>query len=96
MSKVVLILGAGPNLGKNIANRFRDGGYKVAMAARGAASGRSEDGIFHIKADLSEPSNAPSVFRNVEHELGTPNIVVYNGRSHERSMLMCNSNLTMT
>ena len=78
--KVVLILGAGPRLGRNIASKFADGGYKVALAARSLDSGVSSDGFLNIQADLSDPQALLEVFKTTTNTLGAPNIVIYNGK----------------
>ncbi len=76
---VLLVIGAGPNVGAAIAKKFASKGYKVALAARSFSEGIQPDGYFHVKADLSNPENVPRIFREVRKTHGTPNIVVYNG-----------------
>jgi NAD(P)-dependent dehydrogenase (short-subunit alcohol dehydrogenase family) len=78
-TSVILILGAGPNLGMGIASKFASNSYKVALAARSLPNGISAEGYLNIKVDLSEPESIPAVFKAVEASMGTPNIVVYNG-----------------
>lgn len=78
---VILVIGAGPRIGKSIANKFASNGYKVALASRSAEDGFSDEGYFNIKADLSEPSNVPVIYETVERALGLPNVVVFNGKS---------------
>ncbi|KAI1741386.1 putative short chain type dehydrogenase [Xylaria scruposa] len=77
--KIVLIIGAGPNLGSGIASKFRDGGYKVALAARSLTPGLSSEGTLGIKIDLADPTSVPQMFETVKQTWGIPNIVVYNG-----------------
>lgn len=76
---VILIIGAGPNIGAAVAKKFAENGYKVALAARSLSDGVQADGYLHIKADLSDPENVPRIFREVEKNLGIPNMVIYNG-----------------
>ncbi|KAI0185465.1 hypothetical protein EV127DRAFT_441538 [Xylaria flabelliformis] len=77
--KIILIVGAGPRLGAGIASRFRDGGYKVALAARSLTTGLSAEGTLEIKIDLSDPTSVPQMFETVKQFWGIPNVVVYNG-----------------
>lgn len=78
---VILIIGAGPNIGAAIAKKFSENGYKVALAARSLSAGLQSDGTLHVKADLSTPKNVSQIFHSVRENLGIPNIVVYNGTS---------------
>lgn len=79
-SKVLLILGYGPNIGKHTASKFASQGYKVAIAARSIETGLSKDsGYYGVKTDFSQDEKIASVFETVEKELGTPNVVLYNG-----------------
>jgi NAD(P)-dependent dehydrogenase (short-subunit alcohol dehydrogenase family) len=78
---VVLVIGAGPNIGAAIAKKFSENGYKVALAARSLTAGLQSTRTLHIKADLSSPKSVPQIFHSVRENLGIPNIVVYNGPS---------------
>ena len=78
-TSVILILGAGPRLGKTIASKFASGGYEVALAARSLSDGISAEGYLNVKVDLAAPESIPAVFKAVEKSMGIPNIVVYNG-----------------
>lgn len=77
-NKVLLILGAGANVGASLAKRFASHGYKVAVTNRGNTE--LDESYLTIKADLSQPESVRGVFATVEKEYGTsPNVVVYNG-----------------
>ena len=78
-NKVLLILGAGANVGASLAKIFASHGYKVAVTNRGNT--KLDESCLTIKADLSQPESVRSVFATVEKEYGTsPNVVVYNGK----------------
>jgi NAD(P)-dependent dehydrogenase (short-subunit alcohol dehydrogenase family) len=78
-SKVLLILGYGPNIGKSTASKFASQGYKIAVASRSVEVGPSkETGYYGIKADFSKPESLASLFGTVEKEVGVPNVVLYN------------------
>lgn len=78
-TRVILVIGAGPNIGAAIAKKFADNGYKVALAARSLSPGIQSNGYLHVKADLSNPESVPQIFGTVKETHGAPNIVVYNG-----------------
>lgn len=78
-SPVILILGAGPNIGQHVAQAFAAKGYKVALASRTAKEESTEDGI-NISSDLSDPESVVNLFSKVKESLGLPSVVVYNGQ----------------
>ncbi len=78
-SPVVLILGAGPNIGQHVAQAFAAKGYKVALTSRSAKKQSSEDQV-NISCDLSDPKSVVNVFDKVKELLGLPSVVVYNGQ----------------
>jgi len=79
-SKVVLILGAGANVGKHVARTFASQGYKVASTSRTAKDTENSSDAIHIAADLSDPASVAGVFAKVKASLGIPTVVVYNGK----------------
>jgi NAD(P)-dependent dehydrogenase (short-subunit alcohol dehydrogenase family) len=76
---VLLLLGAGPRIGKSLASAFAAKGYKIALVARSIREDDSTPYQLKIKVDLSDPSSIPSIFSKVIEVLGLPTIVVYNG-----------------
>jgi NAD(P)-dependent dehydrogenase (short-subunit alcohol dehydrogenase family) len=79
MSPVVLILGAGANVGTNVARAFTAKGYKVALAARKLQDETNEEGQLTIRSDFADPSSVIDAFAKVREVLGEPSVVVYNG-----------------
>ena len=79
LSRVVLILGAGANVGGATAQLFAKHGYKVATVSRTAKKDGSSDAPLSIAADFTNPRSIPAVFAQVKGELGMPNVVIYNG-----------------
>ncbi|KAI0508333.1 hypothetical protein F5B22DRAFT_426529 [Xylaria bambusicola] len=76
---VALILGSGPRVGAVVAQKFASSGYKVAVASRKAAGGKTAEGFLSIKADLSQPETIPALFDAVKAEFKSPpTVVVYN------------------
>lgn len=76
---VALIIGAGPNIGHHVALALSKG-YKVALASR--STKKDEEGLnrFHFQVDLVNPSSLPALFSDVKKVLGTPSVVIYNGK----------------
>lgn len=79
MSKsIVLILGAGGNIGASLTSKFAAGGYSIALASRSRNDGTTPEGHLSIKIDLSDPLSLPSAFEKTIRTFGVPNIVIYN------------------
>jgi len=91
--KILLVLGAGPNIGQNLATHFSAAGYAVALVSRngsaahdsttttntGNPASTSTAPPLHLRADLSDPSCVPAIFATVRATLGgPPTVVVYN------------------
>jgi hypothetical protein len=76
---VVLILGAGSNIGKAVARIFSSKGYKVALAARSLQEAESTDNQLHISSDLAKTEDVVTAFSMARKVLGIPSVVIYNG-----------------
>lgn len=79
-TKILLVLGAGKNIGHGVTEKFRSAGYRVALVSRSAKDGETTpEGDLTLRADLSDPSSVPHVFAAVRKTLGgPPNVVLYN------------------
>ncbi|KAI5459032.1 hypothetical protein BGZ63DRAFT_361000 [Mariannaea sp. PMI_226] len=79
-SKILLVLGAGKNIGQGVADKFRSAGYRVALVSRSANHGeKTPEGDLTLRADLSDVSSVPPVFAEVKKAFGgPPSVVVYN------------------
>lgn len=77
---ILLILGAGGNVGLQTASFFATKGFHVAIVARSLIA-KDYPSYLTINADLSDPNAIETVFEKVRKELGDPNVVVYNGKS---------------
>ncbi|KAK6376217.1 hypothetical protein LTS17_007468 [Exophiala oligosperma] len=75
---VLLLLGAGSNLGLSIGTTFSKAGYRVALVARSHEPGLQKNGYFHIRADLGDAGCMPGIFEEVTKNMGIPTVVVYN------------------
>lgn len=78
----VFILGAGPRIGLSVARAFKRNGYKVAIGSRNPNASEAEsEGIHTVQVDLAETAAVEKAFADVRATVGTPNIVIYNGKS---------------
>ncbi|EXJ92922.1 hypothetical protein A1O3_01478 [Capronia epimyces CBS 606.96] len=77
-SPVILILGAGPNIGHAVARTFASRGYKVALAARSLNEADSTDNQLNIPSDFSNSDDVVKAFDKVKKVFGIPSVVVYN------------------
>lgn len=76
---VALILGAGANVGQNVARAFLAKGYKTVLASRSLKEEDSTSSQINIRSDFSDPESVAKVFSQVQAKLGLPHVVVYNG-----------------
>lgn len=79
-NKIILILGAGPRIGTQVARAFASKGYKVALSSRKAREEDNTADQIYISTDLSDPSSVVNAFAKVKVLLGIPSVVVYNGK----------------
>ncbi|KAE9375391.1 putative short-chain dehydrogenase [Stipitochalara longipes BDJ] len=77
-SPVILILGAGANVGQHVAKSFASKGYKVALAARRAKEAENTADQVNIPSDFTDPNSIINAFSKVKALLGAPSVVVYN------------------
>ncbi|KAK8844100.1 hypothetical protein IAR55_006894 [Kwoniella newhampshirensis] len=77
-SPVLLIFGAGPNIGQAVSRTFKARGYKVALVSRSLKEGDSTKDELHVASDLSDPQSVVKAYEKVNKELGIPSVVVYN------------------
>ena len=79
-SPIILILGAGANIGQHVAKAFSAKNYRVALSSRKAPAVKFTPDQVHIPSDLSDPESVTLVFSKVKELLGdVPSVVVYNG-----------------
>jgi len=78
-SPVILILGAGPNIGQAVARTFASRGYKVALASRSLNEADSTDNQLNISSDFASSDDVVNAFKSVNKVFGIPSVVVYNG-----------------
>ena len=80
-SPVILIFGAGANIGQSVARAFAAKGYKVALAARKVKEADDTADQVNIPTDLTNPDSVVKAFTKTKSSLGIPSVIVYNGMS---------------
>ncbi|KAH7381120.1 putative short chain type dehydrogenase [Cadophora sp. MPI-SDFR-AT-0126] len=78
LKPVMLLLGAGANIGKAVATKFASSGYEVATAARSLEDGQPSPGRWTYKIDLNKPNGVADLFSKVSSQVGIPSVVIYN------------------
>ncbi|KAJ5753518.1 uncharacterized protein N7511_007671 [Penicillium nucicola] len=75
---ILLLLGAGSNVGHHVARSFAEKGYKIALVSRSLKEEDSTQDQINISANLSDPTSITEIFSKVRTRLGHPSVVVYN------------------
>lgn len=80
MATIALIVGAGSGLSASLARLFVAEGMTVVLAARqiDKLSALSLDGATSFAVDASKPDEVNQLFEQIEQQIGTPEVVVYN------------------
>ncbi|MCB0885930.1 MAG: beta-ketoacyl-ACP reductase [Propionibacteriaceae bacterium] len=84
-SRVVLVTGGSKGIGRTLAERFRDAGYRVAATYR---SGGVPDGVLGLQCDITDQEQVEAAFTAVEAELGPVEILVANAGVTKDTLLM--------
>lgn len=96
MSKIALVVGAGPGLGAAVARRFAREGFSVGIATRKRdtvepiaraitdAGGRARA----FAADATSPAAVAALFTEVRAELGAPDVLVYNASGFQMTSIL--------
>lgn len=91
---VCAIVGAGEGLGRALAARFAKGGCDIALLSRsetGSAAARDAAAdagakVRFFPADATRPESIEQAFSDIEREVGSPEIMIYNARGDYRPM----------
>ena len=87
----VLIVGAGQGLSAALARRFKSTGANIAIAARSKEKLEAlaeSTGARAFACDASQPSAVSRLFEDVEAQVGTPEVVIYNASGRLRGPLV--------
>ena len=92
MSKVLLVVGAGPGLGASIGRRFSEEGFKVALASRSlekvSAVCENVPGAKGFACDATNEDDVNRLFSEVTQSFGTPTAVVFNASGRVRKSIL--------
>jgi NAD(P)-dependent dehydrogenase (short-subunit alcohol dehydrogenase family) len=80
-NRTVLVVGAGQGLGAALTRRFKSSGANVAIASRSREKLESlaeQTGARAFACDASHPAAVSKLFADVEEQVGTPDVVIYN------------------
>ena len=86
-----LIVGAGAGLSASLARLFAREGMKVALAARNPgklAALSAEAGARAYACDAVKADDVQRLYREVENDIGAPDVVVYNASARARGALV--------
>lgn len=78
---LLLLLGAGANIGQAVQKRFLDSGYNIVIAARSLQDNHPSPEIWSYKIDLNKPNDVSKLFSKLSKDIGIPNVIIYNGTS---------------
>jgi NAD(P)-dependent dehydrogenase (short-subunit alcohol dehydrogenase family) len=84
---VAIVAGAGPGLGRALAQRFIQGGMRVALLARDAArldalAASLGAGALPLACDLTDPGAVSAAFERVDRDLAAPQCVIFNAGTY--------------
>ena len=78
-SKVLLLYGAGANVGAAVLKKFAANGWKTAAVVRTMKDEYKNSADLVLQVDFAKTGEIQKAYSDVESKLGTPNVVVYNG-----------------
>ncbi|WP_433310393.1 3-oxoacyl-ACP reductase FabG [Micromonospora sp. CA-269861] len=85
MARTVLVTGGNRGIGLAIAQAFAKQGDRVAVTHR---SGEAPDGLFGVRADVTDAASIDAAFTAVEAELGPVEVVVANAGMTADTLLL--------
>ena len=83
--RVALVTGGNRGIGRAIAERLQQDGFRVAATYR---SGEVPPGVLGVQCDITSQSDVESAFKTVESELGPVEVVVANAGITRDTLLM--------
>ncbi|MEU5784335.1 3-oxoacyl-ACP reductase FabG [Micromonospora lupini] len=85
MARTVLVTGGNRGIGLAIAQAFAKQGDRVAVTHR---SGDAPDGLFGVRADVTDAASVDAAFTAVEAELGPVEVLVANAGMTDDTLLL--------
>lgn len=91
MSKIAIVIGAGPGLGAAVARRFAREGFTVGVVARQRETVEPTAqaiGGHAYAADTTDAALVAALFAKIRRDLGTPDVLVYNASAFQMGGLL--------
>ncbi|MEO3780783.1 3-oxoacyl-ACP reductase FabG [Micromonospora sp. B11E3] len=85
MARTVLVTGGNRGIGLAIAQAFAKQGDRVAVTHR---SGDAPEGLFGVRADVTDSASVDAAFTAIEEELGPVEVLVANAGINDDTLLM--------
>jgi 3-oxoacyl-[acyl-carrier protein] reductase len=85
MARTVLVTGGNRGIGLSIAQAFAQQGDRVAITHRGTGA---PEGLFGVRADVTDPEALDAAFTAIEAELGPVEVLVANAGITDDTLLM--------
>jgi NAD(P)-dependent dehydrogenase (short-subunit alcohol dehydrogenase family) len=85
MARTVLVTGGNRGIGLSIAQAFAQQGDRVAITHRGTGA---PEGLFGVRADVTDPEALDAAFTAIEGELGPVEVLVANAGITDDTLLM--------
>ncbi|KAL6040755.1 Short-chain dehydrogenase, associated with 2-hydroxychromene-2-carboxylate isomerase family protein [Balamuthia mandrillaris] len=100
LSRVCVVVGAGPGLGRAAAQRFAKQGFSVALLARSKEKlesvaesisqqgGLPRESLLCVPTNATDPQAMEQSFKTVVERLGHPEVMIYNAGSYKRGGIL--------
>jgi NAD(P)-dependent dehydrogenase (short-subunit alcohol dehydrogenase family) len=85
---VAFILGGGPRIGHAVAEKLASQGYSVALGRRNVHPSVDIKNVMSVTVDVASIRSVETAFAQVRTKLGIPEVVVYNGKTLFRPLLV--------
>jgi NAD(P)-dependent dehydrogenase (short-subunit alcohol dehydrogenase family) len=85
---VAFILGGGPRIGHAVAEKLASQGFNVALGRRSVHPSVDIKNVISVTVDVASIQSVETAFAEVRTKLGIPEVVVYNGETLSRPLLV--------
>ncbi|MGG1594728.1 SDR family NAD(P)-dependent oxidoreductase [Terribacillus saccharophilus] len=86
MSKLIVVVGAGPGIGNHVAKKFGDNGFRVVLISRNQNNleeylkefNSRDIEAYAVTADVADRESITNAFSEIKEKYGQINVMVYN------------------